>query len=60
MPTESILWCMFGTNLVIQAQICEELSCGQVKFMERQTDRWTDRRTDADNDNTPSAWNAKG
>ena len=26
---ESIPGCMFGTNLVIPAQICDELSCGQ-------------------------------
>ena len=27
--TESIPWCMFGANLVIPAQIYDELSCGQ-------------------------------
>ena len=27
--TESIPGCMFGANLVIPAQICDELSCGQ-------------------------------
>ena len=51
-PTESIPWCMFGANLVIPAQICDELSCGQAKF--------TDGRTDVGNDNNPSAWKAKG
>ena len=30
-PTESIPWCMFVANLVIPAQICDELSCGQGK-----------------------------
>ena len=39
-PAESIPWCMFGANLVILAQICDELLCGQEKF----TDSWTDRR----------------
>ena len=29
--TESIAWYMFGANLVILAQICDELSCGQGK-----------------------------
>ena len=29
---ESIPWCMFGTNLVILAQICDELSHGQAEF----------------------------
>ena len=38
----SIPGCMFGANLVIPAQICDELSYGQSKVhgqMERQTDR---------------------
>ena len=56
-PTESIPWCMFGANLVIPAQICDEL-CGQGKVY-----WWTDGRidgqTDAGNINTPSAWKAK-
>ena len=30
-PIESIPWYMFGTNLVIPDQICNELSCGQGK-----------------------------
>ena len=30
-PAETIPWCMFGANLVIPAQICDELSCGQGK-----------------------------
>ena len=45
-PTKSIPWCMFGANLVIQAQICEELSCGQSKFYGR-TDGRTDGQTEA-------------
>ena len=51
---------MFGANLLIPAQICDELLCGQGKVhgrMDGQTDVW---RTDGDNDNTPSAWKAKG
>ena len=59
----SIPWCMLGANLVIPAQICNELSCGQGKVYRqttRQTERQTDRRTDAGSDNTPSAWKAKG
>ena len=54
---ESILWCMFGANLVIPAEICDELSCGQGKVYEqrdRRTDGRTDRRTNAGNDNNPS------
>ena len=53
-PAESIPGCMFGANLVIPAQICDKLLCGQGKVHGR-----TDGRTDAGNDNTPSAWNAK-
>ena len=30
-PAECIPGCMFGANLVIPAQICNELSCGQGK-----------------------------
>ena len=67
-PAESIPRCMFGANLVILDQICDELSCGQVKFTDGRTDARTDgrtdwqtgRRTDAGNDNTPLAWKAKG
>ena len=40
-PAESIPGCMFGANLVIPAQICEELSCRQIKVYGR-----TDRRTE--------------
>ena len=58
-PTESILWCMFGANLVIPAQISDELLYGQSKVYER-TDREMDRQTDAGNDNTPPAWKANG
>ena len=43
---------MFGANLVVLTQICDELLCGQVKFM--------DRRTDADNDITPPPHGLKG
>ena len=46
---------MFGAKLVNPAQIYDELSCEQVKF----TDVQTDRRTDAENDNTPSVLKAK-
>ena len=31
-PVESISGCMFGTNLVILAQICDKLSTGQAEF----------------------------
>ena len=53
-PAESVLWCMFGANLVILAQICDGLLCGQGKVyghlwriwsqLPWQTDRQTDRR----------------
>ena len=46
---------MFGVNLVIPAQIYDELSCRQDKV-----DGRTDWQTDAGNNNTPSAWKAKG
>ena len=46
-PTKSIPWCMFGANLVIPDQICDELSCGQGEVYGQ-----TDRRTGAGNDNT--------
>ena len=62
-PAESIPRCMFGANLVILDQICDDLSCGQVKVYgrtDRQTERQTDGRTDAGNNNTRSAWKAKG
>ena len=36
---------MFGANLVIPAQTCDELSCGRGKVYDR-TDRQTDGRTD--------------
>ena len=29
---ESVPRCMFGANLMILAQICDELSCGQAEF----------------------------
>ena len=35
MPTESIPSCMFGANLVIPAQICDELSFGEGKVYGR-------------------------
>ena len=50
-PAKCIPRCMFGANLVILDQLCDELSC-MVKFM--------DRLTDAGNENTPSAWKAQG
>ena len=31
-PTQSIIGCMFGANVVILSQIYDELSCGQAKF----------------------------
>ena len=31
-PTERTPWCMFGAHLVIPAQICDELLCGQAEF----------------------------
>ena len=31
-PAESIRWCMLSANLVILAQICDELSHGQAEF----------------------------
>ena len=40
-PAKSIPWCMFGANLVIPAQICDELLCGQNKVYGR-----ADGRTD--------------
>ena len=44
-PIESIPRCMFGANLVILAQICDELLCGQGKVKGR-TDRKTDGQMD--------------
>ena len=40
-------------------QTCDKLSCGQSK-VHGWTDTQTDGRTDADNDNSPSTWKAKG
>ena len=54
-PAESIPGCMFGAHLVIVAQICDELSCGQGKVYEQ-----TDGRRDVGNDNTSSTWKVKG
>ena len=66
-PADSIQWCMFDANLVIPAQICDELSHGKGKvygWMDGRTDRrrqqqypfdlkgqWVKRRSE--NDNTP-------
>ena len=50
---------MFGANLVIPAQICDELLCGQGKVygqMDGRMDKWTD----TGNDNIPKAWKAQG
>ena len=58
-PAESIPGRMFGANLVIPAQTCDDLLCEQGKVYGR-TDRRTDGRTDAGNDNNPSVWKAKG
>ena len=38
-PAKSIPGCMFGANLVIPAQICNELSCRQGKFTDGRMDR---------------------
>ena len=46
---------MFGANLVIPGQICDELLHGQGKVYGQ-----ADGQTDTGNDNTPSAWKAKG
>ena len=54
-PTESIPWCMFGANLVIPAQNCDELSCGQAK-VDRQTDGGTDGGMDGRTDG--GTWHA--
>ena len=51
----SIPWCMFGANLVILTQVCDELSCRRSKVYE-QIDGRADRRTDAGNDNATLAW----
>ena len=54
-----IQWCMFGENLVIPAQICDELTCGLGKVYGQtggRPDGRMGRRTDADNDNTHSTW----
>ena len=54
---------MFGANLMIPAQICDELSCGQGQVYgqtDGRTGRRAERRTDAGNYNTPPAWKAKG
>ena len=47
---------MFGVNLVILAQICDSYRADKVKFTYGQTDK----RTDAGNNNTPSAWKFNG
>ena len=46
---------MFGANLVIPAQICDELSSWHGKVYGH-TDIWTDNG----NDNTPLAWKVNG
>ena len=47
---------MYGANLVIPAQICDDLSCGQGKVYGL-TDGRTDEQAQATT-NTPSAWKA--
>ena len=42
-PAKNISCLVFGANLAIPAQICDELSCGQVKVCRRMEER-TDRR----------------
>ena len=44
-PAENIPGCMFGANLVVPAQTCDALFCGQWKVY-GQTDGRTDRQTD--------------
>ena len=42
--------CMFGANLVILAQICDELLCGQAKFprtSSQQDRRWNEEQPSA-------------
>ena len=46
---------MFGANLVILAQICDKVSCGEGKVYGQ-----TDRRTYASNNNTASDWKTIG
>ena len=60
-PAESIPGCMFGRNLVIPAQICDELSCRQAKVygQTRRTDRRTDGRTSFSM-NKPTTWCKSG
>ena len=48
-PADSMPGSMFGANMVIPAQICDELECRQGKVHGR-TDKWTDA-----GNNTPSA-----
>ena len=45
-PAGSIPWCMFGANLVIPAQICDKLLCGQGQVY-GQTDGQTDGQMQA-------------
>ena len=56
-PAESITSCMFCVNLVIHAQVYDELSRRQKSL---RTGGWTDIRTDRGNNNTTSVWKAKG
>ena len=55
MTPSSIQRRIYGENLVILAQMWDKLSCRQCKVYGQ-----TDGRTDTGNDNTPSAWKAKG
>ena len=48
---------MSGANLVIPAQICDELLCRQVKFMAGWTDGWPAGRG---SDTNPGAEEAEG
>ena len=54
-PAESIPGGMFGANLVVPAQMCDD-RVDNVKFMDGRMDGQTDGQTDAGNINTPSAW----
>ena len=42
-PTKSIPGCMFSTNLVVLAQICDELVCGQSQISLNSESKWPKR-----------------
>ena len=57
-PAVSISGCMFGANLLILDQICDELSCWKGKSLRTDADGQT--HCHAGHDNTQSAWKVKG